>query len=103
MIPTEQELLEAIAEVSEKVPNYDTCEKLSTFYSLLNFLYRQDSGYSYEVKEIVPSTEGSEFRVAVAGIPISEMINILDEHMSVIRVLFPKEYKAVIKKLEAHQ
>lgn len=100
MIPTEKELLDAIAEISERNPTYDSCEKLSTFYTLLNHLYKQDSGYSYEVKEVVPSTEGSEFRDVVAGKPISEMIEILDEHMSVIKILFPKEYRAVIKRLE---
>lgn len=98
-MPTKEELLEAIKECQEKELTYNTCEKLATFYTLLSYLYpTADRGYSYSNEiDIFPIYNGSEFREAITGKDIDKVVNVLDEHMSVIKILFPKEYKAVIE------
>lgn len=100
-MPTKEELLEAIRETQSKEPTYSTCEKLATFYTLLSFLYSEDDGYSHDVKisDVFPDSTGSEFREAIAGKDIERVVDVLDEHMDVVKILFPKEYRAVIDKI----
>ena len=98
-MPTKEELLEAIRECQEKELTYNTCEKLATFYTLLNYLYpTEDRGYSFlNEKDIFPIYNGSEFKKAIAGKDIEKVVDVLDEHMNVVKILYPKEYKAVIQ------
>ena len=101
-MPTEQELLEAIKECQQKELTYNTCEKLATFYTLLNYLYSdKQEGYSFSYIEtdIFPEFEGSEFKQAIAGKNIEKVVDVLDEHMDVIKILYPKEYRSVISKI----
>ena len=101
-MPTEEELLEAIKECQKKELTYNTCEKLATFYTLLNYLYpdRQEGySFSYVEKDVFPADNGSEFREAIAGKNIEKVVDVLDEHMEVIKILYPKEYRSVISKI----
>ena len=97
-MPTREDLLEAIKECQNKELTYNTCEKLATFYILLNYLYpSKEEGYSYDnVINTLPQYKGSEFREAIAGKDIDKVVDVLDEHMDMIKVLFPKEYKKII-------
>ena len=101
-MPTKQELLEAIKECQQKELTYNTCEKLATFYTLLNYLYsdkQKGYSYSYVEKDVFPAADGSEFREAIAGKNIEKVVDVLDEHMEVIKILYPKEYRSVINKI----
>lgn len=101
-MPTEEELLEAIKECQQKELTYDTCEKLATFYTLLNYLYsdkQEGYSYSYVKKDVFPATDGSEFKKAIVGKNIEKVVDVLDEHMEVIKILYPKEYRSVINKI----
>lgn len=42
----------------------------------------------------------SEFLTACDGVRIEDVLMVLDEHMEAIKVLYPKEYDALVKKLE---
>lgn len=98
-MPTKEDLLEAIKECQEKELTYSTCEKLATFYTLLNYLYSdKQEGYSFSYVEtdIFPEFEGSEFKQAIAGKNIEKVVDVLDEHMNMIQILFPKEYNKII-------
>lgn len=98
-MPTKEELLEAISECQQKELTYSTCEKLATFYTLLNYLYSdQQEGYSFSYKETntFPRFEGSKFKQAIAGKDIEKVVDVLDEHMDMIQILFPKEYNKLI-------
>lgn len=97
-MPSKEELLEAIKEIQRKEPTYANCEKLATFYTLLRYLYSEDDGQSHSDGRFA-AMNGSEFREAIAGKDIEKVVDVLDEHMNVVRVLFPKEYRAVIKKI----
>lgn len=41
----------------------------------------------------------SEFVEAASAAPFGALINILDEHMSAIKLVYPKEYELVIRKI----
>jgi len=104
-MPTKEELLNAIQEMQSKPPTYNTCEKLATFYTLLSHLYSEGEsrGYSYDVKSVFPVSTGSEFREAITGKDIEQVVDVLDEHMDMVKILFPKEYKAVIQRINEVQ
>ena len=105
-MPTKEEILETIAELQSKAPTYSTCEKLATFYTLLSHLYSDNTevqGYSYSTSSAFPASNGSEFREAIAGKDIDRVVDVLDEHMDVVKVFFPKEYKALISKINEIQ
>lgn len=100
-MPTKEELLEAIRECEQRTPSYSNCEKLLTFRSLLKELYPED-----DVKEdrrqsfaISPTLPRSEFMEAIADKDMMKVFDVLDEHMKVVQVLFPKEYNAVLSKM----
>lgn len=96
-MPTENELLEAIREIKNKEPTYSNCEKLATFYTLLRYLY-EEQGQSRSAG-VFPVTRGSVFREAIAGKDIEKVVDVLDEHMQVVELLFPKEYAEVIRRI----
>ncbi len=99
-MPSKEELLEAIREIQKKEPTYANCEKLATFYTLLRYLYAEEQeGYSRDAN-VFPASNGSEFREAISGKDIEKVVNVLDEHMEVIKLLFPKEYREVIRLIE---
>ena len=97
-MPSKEDLLEAIKEIQSKEPTYSNCEKLATFYTLLRYLYSEEEGQSMSAG-IFPATNGSEFREAIAGKDIGRVVDVLDEHMQVVMILFPKEYKEVIRRI----
>ena len=99
-MPTKLEILQAIAELQSKEPTYSTCEKLATFYTLLRFLYsEEDVGIKSEPIIIFPEMNGSEFKEAISGKQVNKVVDVLNEHMQVAQLLFPKEYNAVITKI----
>ena len=104
-MPSKEELLDAIAECSQREASYSNCEKLATFYTLLSYLYSQEDGHSHSISTVnyFPVMNGSEFREAITGKNIDKVVDVLDEHMNVIKLLFPKEYMAVIKKIDEVQ
>lgn len=98
-MPSKEELLEAIKEIQSKEPTYANCEKLATFYTLLRHLYSEEEEQSFSANTF-PVMNGSEFREVIAGKDIDKVVDVLDEHMNVVKVLFPKEYKSVIKNID---
>lgn len=74
---------------------YATCERLAWLYICRDHL--------------VPSNEqtrtrtlgGTEFLDACSDVPYLAMMGVLDEHMSALSVVQPKEYESVMAKLRA--
>lgn len=48
-----------------------------------------------------PEPPQSDFLEAVSKVPIDKALQVIDEHMEAIKLLYPKEYKAVINKILA--
>ena len=97
-MPSKEELLDAIKEIQNKEPSYSNCEKLATFYTLLRYLYSEED--EAQSRDAFHVSNGSEFRQAIAGKNIEKVVDVLDEHMEMVQVLFPKEYKEVIRRIE---
>lgn len=53
---------------------------------------------AHEVRSTMPDYAG-EFGEAISGASTDDLVNVLSEHMSVIKILHPKEYQAVIDRL----
>lgn len=78
---------------------YSNCEKLSTLYTVRGGLDKQvrceEPRYSFA------SAPASEFVQTVMEYPYEEVITVLDEHMEAIKVMFPREYRSVLRKIQA--
>lgn len=100
---TEKELLSAIWECEQDPITPSKFEKLAHLYIVHDYLYG-DKVYSYSnVKE--PETQikvsgESEFLKAVNGISIEKSWAVIDELMETIKVINPKLYNGVLRKLD---
>lgn len=102
---TEQDLKEAIAECQgQRNPNANTCIKLAAFLTIQRELYGNeehdvetiqtysyDSGITYESQ--------SEFSKLIKGKPESDVFMVMDELMDALKVLNPRLYESVLRKL----
>lgn len=107
----EQDLEEAIAEcLGDRNPNANTCIKLAAFYTIKQNLFPEanDSerlpSYSFAPPPVEPVgtvtiDSDTEFSQAVAGMPISELMPIMDELMSTIQAIAPRLYDSVMRRL----
>lgn len=102
MTPTKEELLKAIDEVSRLPDTYSKCQKLATFYTLLNSLYPEEdlkNNVSTQFQSTIPDFGESEFLQKVKGHDINLVFGILDELMDAVKVFNPKLYNNTIQKL----
>ena len=107
---TEKDLRAAIAECQgARNPNANTCIKLAAFYTILNNLYPEkveepvDVGYSTmpSYDEYLPQIRSdSEFMNVCSQKEITAVLEVLDEHMEAIKLLYPKEYDSIIEKIK---
>lgn len=98
----EEDLQEAIAEMQgQRNPNASTCIKLAAYYTILDHVREKDvsfTGYSYENRG---GYEGSsEFAQTVADLDMDDVWPVLDELMETLKVVQPKLYNGVIRKLD---
>lgn len=107
---TEKDLRAAIAECQgARNPNANTCIKLAAFYTILNNLYPEkveepvvDVGYSTmpSYDEYLPQIRSdSEFLNACSQKEITAVLEVINEHMEAIKLLYPKEYDSIIEKI----
>lgn len=102
----EEDLQEAIAEMQgQRNPNASTCIKLAAFYTILDHVREKNveepvsfTGYSYENR--VGYESGSEFAQTIADLDMEDVWPVLDELMETLKVLQPKLYNGVIRKLD---
>jgi hypothetical protein len=47
-----------------------------------------------------PREQQSEFVEAASAVPFSGLMEVLDRHMNAIKLVYPKEYELVIKKIK---
>lgn len=105
---TKHDLEEAIAECQgQRNPNANTCIKLAAFYTIKREMFGEgeQSMYSFspppiEEKESVGGYGDSEFLESVAGKPINDVMLVMDELMESMKVLQPRIYDSVIRKIQ---
>ena len=75
---------------------YSLCERLSWLYVVRDHLR--------PVREETRTTQrlsGSDFLEAASNVPYPQLMKILDDHMSAIRIVYEKEYDNVMAKIRA--
>lgn len=98
-----------VQEEIEKLENcgsttYSVCEKLSVLYSVKDHATEPEQRRPKEARyERDQSLASSEFMAAALQISQEELVEILDEHMEAVRLIYPKEYKMILKKIKARQ
>ena len=105
---TEHDLHEAIAECQgSRSPNANTCMKLASYYTILDHIDKEKEetvipGYSFASSptfEVYSSK--SEFGTIVKDIDYMECMKVIDEMMETMRIMVPKLYDAVMRRLAA--
>ena len=108
---TEHDLQEAIAECEgTRNPNANTCLKLASYYTIMNHLYgEKDEGpkYSFAMgttpvdneRPRIESDSESEFSQLINGMYIDDVLPVLDELMETLRLLNPRLYAGVMRKI----
>lgn len=110
---TEHDLQEAIAECEgQRNPSSNTCLKLAAFYTIRDKMYPSKEQKEQRIENIEPvfyskqSTNGkveyeskTEFGKVVYGMDVKDFISVMDELMTTLKVLSPKLYDGVMRKL----
>lgn len=97
---SKRELTDAINELERSPRSYQDCAKLATFYSLYDHLYPEVMpGYSGAEQSVVELYGDSDFLQAIAGKDAAFAWELMDELMSAIKVLNPRLYDSVFRKL----
>lgn len=73
---------------------YSICERLSWLYICRDHLrpVREEARTTQDLR-------GSEFLEAASGVSYPALMRILDDHMSALQVVQPREYESVMEKI----
>ena len=85
-----QEIREEIERLENAETNYQNIMKLSALYAV-DAHYRPMARYS---------NSSSEFLLAVSQAPVEQALEIIDEHMEVLKAVYPAEYLALVKRIK---
>lgn len=105
---TERDLLETIEECKAvRRPTASTCQLMASCYTILDHLF-PDAPRSvdpapvqmYSMSSEPVETGGSEFVRAARKAGMPRLLAVLDEHMDCVRALYPREYTAIIQRLQ---
>lgn len=107
---TEQALAEAIAECQgQRNPNRDTCMILAACYIIQDHMYSTkelpEPVYSYAPDpeeppgNIITYDSGSEFSTVIQGMDMDRVLAVMDEAMDAAKVMLPRLYAGVLRKL----
>lgn len=95
-----EEIHAEIASLEQADTNWQNIQKLAWLYTVKDHLFQDNVPIiANSVRDVMPEYAG-EFGEAVSGATINELMNILSEHMSVIKILHPKEYQSVIDRIK---
>lgn len=109
---TEKDLQEAIAEcLGQRNPNANTCIKLAAYYTIQQNLFpgtvsEEETAYSFaappvEQVETVMLNSDSEFSQVINGRNVNEILPVWDELMNTLKIVNPRLYDGVMRKLLA--
>lgn len=108
-----REILETIEKIKRNGNTISQAERLALLYIAADYMEREEGsgresdvkirGYSQAaepLKRTIDVEAKSEFLEACNGVDIEDALEVIDEHMEAIRVLYPKEYNAVVNRIE---
>ena len=84
---------EEISRLEEMPISYSVAEKLASLYIV------KDHSTLSKTKN-VPEIDGSDFLKTASGVDVYSLLLVLDEHMTAIKILYPKEYQALLKRID---
>ena len=90
-----EEVERTILELEKRDTTYATCERLAWLYIVHDHLTQRIVNEKARASEM----EGSPFLAACSGAEIAEILRVVNDHMEALRVIYPKEYEAVTKKI----
>lgn len=100
------EIKSEIARLENGNITFSTVEKLAMLYIVQERNSPTPEPEPIEIQQMpryayaaAPTAPKSDFLEAVGKVPIEKALDVLDEHMEAIKLLYPKEYKAVINKI----
>ena len=97
---TEKDLQEAIAECQAvRNPTASTCIKLAAYYTIQDHIQNTPIFAYSNAASPAEYNYSSDFAKLVYGRDLSEIIAVLDELMETLKVLQPRLYDAVLRKL----
>ena len=85
-----------IDELESRDTTYQGWERLSWLYVCRDHLLP-----AREESRVTQDLHGSEFLEAASGVSYPALMRVIDEHMSALRAVQPREYEAVMRKVEA--
>ena len=98
-----EEIKKEIAELERADTNYPNVQRLSWLYTVYDHMADDKAPIvANKVQSIMPTYQG-EFGEVVSGVSIDGLMQILSEHMEVIKLLHPKEYQAVLQRIREIQ
>lgn len=87
-------------DILELETNHDTTwatvERLSWLYTVRDHIHS-----SQNMVTLTDTMSGSDFLTLSSNVNTTELLKILDEHMDVIKVTYPKEYDALLNKIKS--
>ena len=97
----EQELRDAIAECQgQRNPNANTCMKLASYYTILDHMIEREPDIpTYSFAAPAEYESDTEFGQRIRGKDVNEVLALMDELMETLRVVNPRLYDAVMRKL----
>ena len=77
---------------AEDETTYETCERLACLYTVRDHL---------KAKSDASESGASEFLALAVGVPIQDLMKVIDEHMAAMKIVYPSEYSAIVSKIKA--
>ena len=78
-----------------KDTTYRACERLAWLYIVRDHLKQRDT------EAVTDSLRGSDFLEAASNVSYRKLMAILDEHMSALAVVNPKQYDSIMERINA--
>ena len=103
------EINEHIRKLKCEETNWQSVEKLAALCTVRNELNEAESRENSPAPQaepvrhteysIRPQEPQSEFVEAASAVPFGGLMQVLDEHMKAIKLVYPKEYELVMRKI----
>ena len=103
------EINEHIRKLKCEETNWQSVEKLAALCTVRNELSEAESRENSPSPQAEPARQmeystrpqepQSEFVAAASTVPFSGLMEVLDRHMSAIKLVYPKEYELVMRKI----
>lgn len=105
-----REIDETIDELKRHGDSVQDAERLAMLYIARDYMLKEsdkgEQNYSQAAAPMMEQTpmiahtrRTSEFLAACDGAPVEDVLEVMDEHMEAIRVLYPREYEAIMERI----